>query len=865
MEIQWRSGTQAWDSSSRQRYVEKGRDDDGDDIADGLSFETTVSGLSNGTDHEFRIRARVTDLAAAWTDTAVAAPAGGVGPQPLAASLVYWALVDTELPVDVLDRFDVVLRIHDSYTFIVNDEGLKEPVYLRSVWMESYVREEVGTVNGVFVRSQASSCLRYGPGYDSNDRGGSYELTLLHPGAAQADWEHVGYAGNVYQIPQGAFGCRERRAIRPFVVNGFAGTYEGRTTWSLPDPVPETAALGPVVAGDGALTVRWQEQLWAGARILQDQFGTQPATNWNPHIQWVPDGEQFESDPFLAVQGGTARRLRGTELKEALLAAEYTITGLDNGTAYKVRFVYDDEGSHWDDRATSNVVTGTPVDTTAPMAVSASVSADGTAIGIVFDEDLAGGSTPAAAAFGVKAGSAAAVAPSSVAVLSGTVTLTMDTAIEAGAAVSVAYDPPASNPLQDAADLAVGAFTVSAPNRPAAPSPTAAPGDGQLTVKWFPPADGGSPITGYRVEHKTGSDPFAAASRADDAATSETIAGLANGTAYTVRVIASNAAGDGPPSEEMAATPQAADTTAPVPAYAFVDENAADEFKLVKIVFSEALVDTSGSVPAASAFAVVVGSGNAAAPSSVEVSGDTVILTMAAAVTAGEPVTVAYSPPTLATDPALADSAGNKVGSFAATAAIPALNRPAAPAAPTVTAGESSLIAAWAAPAADGGSPVTGYRVEWRIADSQTGTQTWDQAAAAGQAATGVASGPVHGPGPDERCRVHGAGDRGERCGRQPAQRRSVGVPRRHDPADAGLGQGDRRRREDRGHLRRAPRCHQDPGHRRIPGTGDCRNHRDHAHCGGGAHRSRHRHRDHGHSHPGGRHRHADLHRARRR
>ena len=732
---------------------EKGRDDDGDDIADGLSFETTVSGLSNGADHAFRIRARVTDLAAAWTDTAVAAPAGGVGPQPLAASLVYWALVDTELPVDVLDGFDVVLRIHDSYTFIVNDEGLKEPVYLRSVWMESYVREEVRTVNGAFVRSQGSTCLRYGPGYDSNDRGGSYELTLLHPGAAQADWEHVGYAGNVYQIPQTAFGCREHRAIRPFVVNGFAGTYEGRTTWSLPDPVPETAALGPVVAGDGALTVRWQEQLWAGARILQDQFGTQPATDWNPHIQWVPDGEQFESDPFLAVQGGAARRLRGTELKEALLAAEYTITGLDNGTAYKVRFVYDDEGSYWVDRATSNVVTGTPVDTTAPMAVSASVAADSDGdfklIEIVFSETLVdtSGSAPAAAAFGVKAGSAAAVEPSVVEVSGGTVTLTLDTAIEAGAAVSVAYDPPASNPLQDAADLAVGAFTVSAPNRPAAPSPTAAPGDGQLTVKWFPPADGGSPITGYRVDYKTGSEPFAAVSRADAAATSETIEGLANGTAYTVRVIASNAAGDGPWSEEMAATPQAADTTAPVPAYAFVDENAADEFKLVKIVFSEALVDTSGSVPAASAFAVVVGSGNAAAPSSVEVSGDTVILTMAAAVTAGEPVTVAYSPPTLATAPALADSAGNKVGSFAATAAIPALNRPAAPAAPTVTAGESSLIAAWAAPAADGGSPVTGYRVEWRIADSQAGTQTWDQAAAAGQAATGVASGPYTVPG----------------------------------------------------------------------------------------------------------------------
>ena len=755
-EIQWRSGTEGWDSTSRQRYVEKGRDDDGDNNPDGLSFETHIGSLSNTLEYEFRIRARVTDLTAVWTDTASATLSFTASrPANMSAGLVFWALNDREVAEDILDRFDVVLRYHDSYTFTVNDEGLKEPVYLRSVWMEGYDRGESAPITGALIRfSGKGSCLRYGPNYDDRDRNGSHELTLLHPGATKADWEHVGYTGNVYQIPHTAFDCFEYREIRPSNAVGTAPNYIGRTTFKAPDPVPEVAALEPVVAGDGALTVRWQEQLWAGAQIFRDQFKAQPATRWTPAIQWVPADEQFESDSYTAEQNGAAHLLRGSELKEALLGAEYTITGLDNGTAYKVRFVYD-RGGRFDDDTSSKVETGTPVDLTAPMAVSASISAGGETIAIVFNESLdTSGSEPAAAAFGVKVGSASAVEPLAVAlsaVDADTVTLTLGTATEAGAAVSVAYGPPASNPLQDAAGHAVEAFDVSVPNRPAAPSPTAAPGNVQLTVKWFPPADGGSPITRYRVEWRiadsetdtqTWDEAVAAGQAATGVASSPyTVPDLTNDVEYTVRVRATNAADNGPWSNEVSATPQATDTTVPVPAYAFVDENAADEFKLVKIVFSEALVDTSGSEPAASAFAVTVGSGSAAAPSSVAVSGDTVTLTMAAAVTAGESVTVAYSVPAAATDPALADSAGNKVGSFAATNAIPVLNRPAAPAAPTLTAGESSLIAAWTAPA-DGGSPVTGYRVQWRIADSETDTQTWDEAVDAGQAATGVASSP---------------------------------------------------------------------------------------------------------------------------
>ena len=119
--------------------------------------------------------------------------------------------------------------------------------------------------------------------------------------------------------------------------------------------------------------------------------------------------------------------------------------------------------------------------------------------------------------------------------------------------------------------LLVGAPPVSADDPP---PPHAAPpdaphrlrvspgGSGELAASWRAPHDdGGSPIIGYKVQWKSGSEDY------DDSASStrqavitdpnrlgHTIRGLSNGTEYTVRVIATNSVGDGPPSLEESAT-----------------------------------------------------------------------------------------------------------------------------------------------------------------------------------------------------------------------------------------------------------------------------------------------------------------------
>ncbi|ALV42451.1 heme peroxidase [Pseudarthrobacter sulfonivorans] len=72
---------------------------------------------------------------------------------------------------------------------------------------------------------------------------------------------------------------------------------------------------------------------------------------------------------------------------------------------------------------------------------------------------------------------------------------------------------------------------------------TATAGVASATVTWTAPAnDGGSPITGSQIEVRTGTTVVTTVSFAD-AATSQVVTGLANGTAYTFVVRAVNAAG----------------------------------------------------------------------------------------------------------------------------------------------------------------------------------------------------------------------------------------------------------------------------------------------------------------------------------
>jgi hypothetical protein len=110
--------------------------------------------------------------------------------------------------------------------------------------------------------------------------------------------------------------------------------------------------------------------------------------------------------------------------------------------------------------------------------------------------------------------------------------------------------------------------TLSAPAVPSAPSASA--GDGQATVNWNAPDDGGSAITKYTVTPYVGSSAQTPkVVTGSPAATSTTITGLTNGTAYTFKVSATNAVGT---SADSAASNAVTPAATPVGQLAFVQQ-----------------------------------------------------------------------------------------------------------------------------------------------------------------------------------------------------------------------------------------------------------------------------------------------------
>ena len=79
---------------------------------------------------------------------------------------------------------------------------------------------------------------------------------------------------------------------------------------------------------------------------------------------------------------------------------------------------------------------------------------------------------------------------------------------------------------------------------PNAPTNVLASGNAELTVTWDAPDDGGSAITGYTVQWKSGTQNYNTTRQATVTTTTHTIPTLTNDTTYTLRVKATNANGD---------------------------------------------------------------------------------------------------------------------------------------------------------------------------------------------------------------------------------------------------------------------------------------------------------------------------------
>ena len=194
---------------------------------------------------------------------------------------------------------------------------------------------------------------------------------------------------------------------------------------------------------------------------------------------------------------------------------------------------------------------------------------------------------------------------------------------------------------------------------------------GALDVYWESPAsDGGSDITGYKVQWKENADSWdtpADVSEETASGTIHTVTGLTDGVEYSVRVLATNGVGDSPPSVEKTGTPR--ETKAPEMVRPRVDG------ATLKVLYDEALDE--GSAPPTDSFDVRVActcddttwldEEAKRAVESVSVDGDTVVLTLVSAATSEDVVVVSYTPPSDAATSRTRDLAGNAAAGFNST------------------------------------------------------------------------------------------------------------------------------------------------------------------------------------------------------
>jgi uncharacterized repeat protein (TIGR02059 family) len=322
------------------------------------------------------------------------------------------------------------------------------------------------------------------------------------------------------------------------------------------------------------------------------------------------------------------------------------------------------------------------VDTTAPTFSSAATNTSGTTITLTYSDALST-TTAAGSDFAVLVGGVSR-SVSGVAVSGSTVVLTLASpAVESGQSVSVAYTQPAgSNAVKDAngnkaSSLSATSVTNSSTVDTTGPTFVSAATDTAGTTVTLTYSDALSTTTA------AGSD-FAVLV----GGVSRSVSGVAVSGSTVVLTLASpavesgqsvsvaytdptgsndtNALQDsaGNDAATLAATSVTNSSTVDTTGPSFVSASTDVAGSAVTLTFSESL---SATTAGAGAFSVVV-NGSAITPSSVSVSGFTVVLAITPAVQTGDAVTFTYTDPTNDNDTnAVQDTSGNDVGSISPT------------------------------------------------------------------------------------------------------------------------------------------------------------------------------------------------------
>ena len=237
---------------------------------------------------------------------------------------------------------------------------------------------------------------------------------------------------------------------------------------------------------------------------------------------------------------------------------------------------------------------------------------------------------------------------------------------------------------------------------PSAPTNVLASGNAELTVTWDAPNDGGSAITGYTVQWKSGTQSYNTSRQATVTTTTHTIPSLTNDTTYTLRVKATNANGDSGWTE-ITATP----LSGPGVASVTVDQATITQTSAAVTVTVANLQNASHTVYLR--YRVEGGSWPAAANRSTPTSGTAVTFTLTDLTGNTEYEVEASLDDTFAS--------GVKTASFTTSPTKPGKTRFV----DVITSGNGTLFVTWQAPDSDGGSAITGYTVQWKSGSQSFG------------------------------------------------------------------------------------------------------------------------------------------------